>query len=169
MCLGALGSSSSWARRRYGQLLPLQRLCSGQLCPRFGVGDRPGGSAALHGKLSPSPQSSHLALRSYLLGFQVNVSDPVLQAVNGTSHAYQVECSTFYARAIGWDGKTACMDRTLLYGCWNVIESTNTGTCSVSNTAHVSVGPEFYTYAFFGVLCILLVSAQLDWGHWSDG
>lgn len=82
--------------------------------------------------------------------FTVSVSDPILQAVNGSTTTYQVECSTFYARAIGWNGKTACTDYEFLYACWNIVEATNTGRCDVASTAHVSVGDEFYEYSFFG-------------------
>jgi hypothetical protein len=83
--------------------------------------------------------------------FTVTVSDPIVEAATGASYSYQVECSTFYARAIGFDGKTDCTDYTFLYACWNTIEAVNTGTCSVTPTAHVSVGAEFYDYSFFGM------------------
>lgn len=88
----------------------------------------------------------------------ISLDDPILQRVNNSRTSYHVECYTFAARAIGWNGSTVCTDYTPVESCFNIIRDVNLDRCSLTQTAHVSTAPEFYTSAYTAGLCMWLIT-----------
>ena len=102
----------------------------------------------------------HVAISVILLSqvplFVITVSDPVAAQVYNLDRSLKVECYSFYARSVGYQGQTTCTDSTFGESCWNIIERMNTATCGINNT-HVSVSPIFETYSFLAPVFMLLV------------